>query len=190
MNPLRKLPSLFVVMLCSAAGLLRAEEQTSIYRVLGLCSPDRQEELRQLMSAAPEVQLISLDYDKAEAVLRYDLAKLLPAAKKPKDLTPEKILKALNDQIRVRRNNTLTFADRSTLSADQLTRLEIPVGILDCKGCRYTAYAAVAKIDGVERATVSAETRMLTAWIDAAKTSRAALEGALKKAGALTDTKP
>jgi len=188
MKPLRKLPSLLALMLCST--VLRAEEQTSTYRVLGLCSPDRQEDLRQLVSTAPDVQLVSLDYDKADAVLRYDVAKLLPAAKKPKDLTPEKITKALNDQIRVKGKNTFSFVEPSTLPADQLTRLDIPVGILDCKGCRYTAYAAIAKMDSVERATVNSETRMLTAWIDATKTGRAALEEALKKAGAVTDTKP
>ncbi len=183
MKPLRKFSSLLALMLCST--VLRAEEQTSTYRVLGLCSPDRQEDLRQLMSTAPDVQLVSLDYDKAEAVLRYDVAKILPAAKKPKDLTSEKIAKALTELIRVKSKNTFTFAEPSTLPADQLTRLDIPVGILDCKGCRYTAYAAIAKMDGVERATVSSQTRMLAAWIDPAKTSRAALEEALKKAGAI-----
>ncbi len=188
MKPLRKFSSLIALMLCST--VLRAEEQTSTYRVLGLCSPDRQEDLRQLMSTAPDVQLVSLDYDKAEAVLRYDVAKILPAAKKPKDLTPEKITKALNELIRVKGKNTFSFVEPSTLPADKLTRLDIPVGILDCKACRYTAYAALAKIEGVERASVSAESHTITAWIDAAKTNRAALEEALKKAGAITDPKP
>ncbi len=63
---------------------------------------------------------------------------------------------------------------------DKLQKIEIQVGLLDCKGCRYGAYIAIAKLDGVEHATVS-ESALLTAWIDPAKTNREALIEALKK---------
>ena len=54
--------------------------------------------------------------------------------------------------------------------------------MLDCKGCRYGAYIAIAKMDGVERAIVKADSRTLIAWIDSSKTNKEALEAALKKA--------
>ena len=41
---------------------------------------------------------------------------------------------------------------------------------------------AIAKIDGVERASVNSDSRTLTAWIDATKTKKEAIEAALKKA--------
>ena len=68
------------------------------------------------------------------------------------------------------------------MPADKLTKVEIPIGVLDCKGCRYAAYQAVAKLEGVERATVSATPSAVIAWIDATKIKRDALEDALKKA--------
>lgn len=189
MKPLRQRSALLALLLCSIPGLLRAEEQTSTHRIIGLCSPERQDDFREVMSSVPIVQLLSLDYDKAEAVFRYDVAELLPAVgKKPADRSPEKITNALNELIRAkgkgksRSKSTFSFTAPSTLPADQLTRLDLKVGLLDCKGCRYTAYIAVAKIEGVERAAVNSETQTLTAWIDPAKTSRAALEDALKKA--------
>ena len=69
----------------------------------------------------------------------------------------------------------------SAVPADQLTKLEIPIGVLDCKGCRYAAYIAVAKLDGVERATVTTTPSAVVAWVDAAKVKREALVDALKK---------
>ena len=182
MNLLRTLPSLIVVILGSTFGLLHADEQTTTHRIIGLFEPDRQDDLRQVMSAVPEVQLVSLDYDKAEAAFRYDVAQILPSAKKPQDQTPEKIAQKLNDLIREKSKGTFTLTAPSTLPTDQLTRLDFKIGILDCKGCRYGAYLVVAKLEGVEHATVSSETRTLTVWIDPAKTDRVALESALKKA--------
>jgi copper chaperone CopZ len=51
----------------------------------------------------------------------------------------------------------------------------------DCKGCRHGVYSTIAKIDGVERATVDSKASVVTAWIDAAKTNREVLIAALKK---------
>jgi len=65
--------------------------------------------------------------------------------------------------------------------AEKLTKLEVPIGVLDCKGCRYSAYIAVAKLDGVERATVSTTPSAVIAWVDAAKVKREDLVAALKK---------
>ena len=70
----------------------------------------------------------------------------------------------------------------STLPADKVSKVEIKVGLLDCKACRYAAYSVIAKIEGVERATVSSQTSTITAAIDATKTNQGALTEALKKA--------
>jgi copper chaperone CopZ len=64
---------------------------------------------------------------------------------------------------------------------DQLTRVEIGVLGLDCRGCALGAYEAVAKLDGVEQATASFKEGRVVAWIDPKKTDRATLEAALKK---------
>ena len=58
----------------------------------------------------------------------------------------------------------------------------IGVAGLDCKGCAYGAYRTLAKIDGVERATVYFKQWIVTARVDPSKTNREALVAALKKA--------
>ena len=60
--------------------------------------------------------------------------------------------------------------------------LRVAVAGLDCKGCAYGAYRAIAMIDGVERAVVSFRDGHVTARIDPAKTNREALVTALRKA--------
>jgi hypothetical protein len=173
-------PFLFfaVLLLCATAG---AAEQTATYRVTGLFFAERQEDFRRVMKAVPEIELLDLQFDKAVATVRYDLDKLIPPGppKKPADRSTEKVLAKLNDLIRKASSGSFTFAAPSATPEEQLARVDIKVGLLDCKGCRFAVYLAVAKIDGVDHATVSPDT--LSAWIDPAKTNRTALEEALKK---------
>ena len=179
------LPGLFASVLCAlslALPLLHAEEQTGTYRLLGLSAAEREADLREVMQAVPDVALVSLDAAKAEVTLRYELEKLFPTAKPKQPPAPEKITERLSSLIGQASKNTFTVTARSTVSADKLTKVEILIGVLDCKGCRYAAYQSVAKLDGVERATVSATPSAVIAWIDAAKTKREVLEDALKKA--------
>jgi copper chaperone CopZ len=170
-----------VLLLSASAGLLRAEEQTATYRIIGLCFPERQADFRRVIKEVPEIELVDLQFDQAVATVRYDLDKLLPPGppKKPADRGADKVLLKLNDLLRKASGGSFSFAAPSATPEDQLARVDIKVGLLDCKGCRYAVYLAVAKIDGVERATVSAD--MLSAWIDPVKTNRGALETALKK---------
>ncbi|GDY21302.1 hypothetical protein LBMAG56_26480 [Verrucomicrobiota bacterium] len=165
-----------------AASHLHAEEQTATYRLIGLSAPEREADLREVMKALPDVALVNLDAVKAEVTLRYELEKLFPTGKPKQPPTPDKITERLSSLIGQASKNTFTLTARSTVPADKLTKVEISIGVLDCKGCRYAAYQAVAKLDGVERATVSAAPSAVIAWIDAAKTKRDALEEALKKA--------
>jgi hypothetical protein len=161
---------------------VRAGEETSKHRIIGLSDPDREKDLRDVVKTMPEVELVSLDINTTEAAFKYDVAKLLTNYNPKKPPAADAVTKRLDDLLKNASHNTFSLKTLSTVPADKLKKEEIPVGVLDCKGCRYGAYLAVAKIEGVERATVSSEKALLTAWIDSAKTNRAALEDALKKA--------
>ena len=184
MKPLR-LPLLLLALLCCAATLLHAEEQSSTYRLIGLFEPSRQDDFRDLLTSIPELKLAKLDFEKDEVTLSYELPSVFTDGKVPKDLSPEKLMERLNNLIGSRsgkHRNTFKLATLSKLPADQQTRVDIKIGILDCKGCRYGVYQIVNKIDGVERVTVGVENPTVTAWIDSSKTNREAIEAALKKA--------
>ena len=178
------LPRTFASLLCAlslALPLLHAEEQTGTYRLIGLSAPERESDLREVMKTVPDVTLVSLDAAKAEVTLRFEAEKLFPPTKAKQPPAADKITARLDTLIGTASTRTFGLTERSTLPADKLTKVEIPIGVLDCKGCRYAAYQAVAKLDGVERATVSATPSAVIAWIDATKTKREALEEALKK---------
>jgi copper chaperone CopZ len=168
--------------LALALPLLHAEEQTGTYRLIGLSAPEREADLREVLAKVPDVALVSLDAAKAEVTLRFDAEKLFLPAKSKQPPAAEKVTARLDQLIGTASTRTFGISERSTVPADKLTKVEIPIGVLDCKGCRYAAYQAVAKLDGVERATVSTTPSAVIAWIDATKTKREALEDALKKA--------
>ena len=157
---------------------LHADE--SKHRIIGLSEPSREQDLREQVKTMPEVEVAALNFDSAEVTFRYDPAKLIPGYNPKKPPAPEAITKRLEDLLRVASNGTFALVPLSTLPADKLQKIEIQCGLLDCKGCRYGAYIAIAKLDGVERATVN-EHALLTVWIDPAKTKRETLQAALKK---------
>ena len=109
------------------------------------------------------------------------MTKLIAGYNPKKPPTEEAITKRLDDLLRAASSSTFTLRPPAAIPREKMQTVEIHVGILDCKGCRYGAYVAIAKIEGVESATVTGA-GLLTAWIDPAKTNRAALEAALKKA--------
>ena len=167
-----------LLLICFVALHLHADE--SKHRIIGLSEPSREQDLREQVKTMPEVELAALNFDTAEVTFRYDPAKLISGYNPKKPPVPEVITKRLEDLLRVASNGTFTLVPMSTLAADKLQKIEIQCGLLDCKGCRYGAYIAIAKLDGVERATVN-EKALLTVWIDPAKTNREALVAALKK---------
>jgi copper chaperone CopZ len=164
-----------------ALPLLHAEEQTGTYRLIGLSAPERESDLREVMKTVPDVTFVSLDAAKAEVTLRFEAEKLFPPTKAKQPPAADKITARLDTLIGTASTRTFGITERSTVPADKLTKVEIPIGVLDCKGCRYAAYQAIAKLEGVERATVSATPSAVIAWIDATKIKRDALEDALKK---------
>jgi len=168
---------------CILPASLYAEEPSTRYGIVGLFSPDRQKDLRDLLADLPEIQLVRLDYDTAEVALNYDLSELFPNSNPKKPPKAEEILQRLNGLLVPASNGSFRLTPRSTIPADKLTKVEIDIGLLDCKACRFGAYRVVMRLDGVERATVTSNPSRVTAWIDATKTDRATLENALKKAG-------
>ena len=178
------LPRTFASLLCALSlvlPLLHAEEQTGTYRLFGLSAAEREADLREVLAKVPEVTLVSLDAGKAEVTLRFEAEKLFPPTKAKQPPAADKITARLDTLIGTASTRTFGITERSTVPADKLTKVEILIGVLDCKGCRYAAYQAVAKLEGVERATVSATPSAIIAWSDATKTKREALEEALKK---------
>ena len=168
---------MLLMFLCSMIVSSRAEEQTVIYRVIGLCTPDRQDDLREAFKEVPNAQIVSIDYDNGECTLRYDSAKL-SAGKPP---TADELFNHIKSRLNAVSHGLFNLKLRCTLPKEQLQRIEIEIGILDCKGCRLGTYYAVANIDGVEQANISNTPSRVIAWIDASKTNREALVAALKK---------
>jgi len=177
--------SLFLALFASAsiaADDKQAQPQPTRFRVIGMFSLDRQDDLREAMKQLPGVKLGSIDFPNAEAAIIYDLAQLFPQARPKQSFTADQIVERLDGLLRPASNHTFSLKQPSTTPKDKLTRIEIGVVGHDCKGCCLGAYEAVAKLDGVLQATVSFKEGRVIALIDPAKTDKAALEAALKKA--------
>lgn len=172
-----------ITIMLAFAICARADEQTTKHRLIGISAPERIGDFQQTMESLPDVKLVSLDADAAEITLSYDWKTLFPTypPKKPAP-TAEEIEKRLSDVIGAACARTFSLKPLSSVPKDKLTKIEIGIGILDCKACRFAAYNSVATIDGVERASVDAKSSVISAWIDATKTNREDLEKALKKA--------
>ena len=153
-----------------------AQPHLATHRITGLFAPDRETDLRRALEQLPEVELISLNFDHAEATFRYDPAKAFPGTK------PDDIAKRFNEKLRSASSHTLGVQHLDpAIAKDQLVRIEIPVAGLDCRACSLAAYEIVAKIDGVYQATASFKEGRITALFDSTKTDRAALITALIK---------
>jgi hypothetical protein len=167
----------YALLFLMAASLHAGEAR---HRILGLSEPSREQDLREQVKTMPDVELVSLNPSTSEAVFRYDAARLFPSFNPKKPPNEAAITKRLEELLRAASRGTFMLKPLATLSEDKMLKVEIQAGLLDCKACRYGAYIAIAKLDGVEHATVN-ESGLVTAWIDPARTSREALESALKK---------
>jgi len=144
------------------------------HRVTGLFSPDRKDDLREVLQKLPDVKLVGIDYETSEATFQYDPAKILAGSK------PEQHVERFDNLLRSASSSTFGIAPLCTTPKDKLTRVEIPVVGLDCKACCLAAYETIYKIEGVAQATASFKDGKVTALIDPQKTNQAALEMALK----------
>ncbi|WP_254509846.1 heavy-metal-associated domain-containing protein [Anatilimnocola floriformis] len=175
------LKNLIFVVICLVAGGLRAQEPsaetaTIKLRVTGLFSPEREQDLREVMLLIPDATLKSIDYGAAEAVFEYDPKKSFDKAK------PDKIPERLDNAVRTHSHSTFGIKPLSATPADKLQTVEIGVLGLDCKGCALAAYESVARIEGVMQATANFKAGLVTAKFDPEKTNKAALEEALTRA--------
>ena len=154
----------------------QAGPATTKVSVTGLFAPGREADLREALAGWPEVKLVAVDFDRAEAELAID-AKLFPKAK------PADVIARLNERVGQLSRNTFGVRAASAVPRDKLTRVEIAVAGLDCKACCLGAYEVVAKVEGVEQAAVSFKEGRITALIDPTKTDRAKLAALLKQRG-------
>jgi len=157
-------------------GLVVANEQMATFRLLGLFQPDRSEDFREIISSKiPDLVVIKIDYDQGIVELKFDPDSLLNKAK------PAQYLERLENLLRQASNGTFSLLPLSKTNPAKLEKIEIRIAGLDCKACGFAAYEAVAKLDGVERATVSFKEGRLLAWVDPMKINRAMLVDALQK---------
>jgi hypothetical protein len=157
------------------ANSAAAEVQNVKHRITGLFSREREADLREAVKQLGEVAIVAIDFDTAEVTFSYDAAKLFPKVKE-KDLVEK-----FDNLLRTNSKHTFGAKPLTTTPKDKLTRVEIAVLGNDCKGCDLSLYEIVYRIDGVEQATASFKTGLLTALIDPARTNRDALVDALKK---------
>jgi copper chaperone CopZ len=166
-------PLAFLLFLSATAA---AREQAVQYSVRGLFQPDRKVALLNAAKALENCRLVGVDYDTASATFTYDDE--THGFKKAK---PEQILQQIDNQIRKLTNSTFTLLQPGALPEAGLQRIDFTIEGLDCLGCSYAAYSAVAALEGVDHATASFHDGKLTAFIDPAKTSRDTLAEVLKK---------
>ncbi len=162
---------------CLVATLVAGTPVTMKVSVTGLFSPDRETDLREVFAGWPEVKLVGVDFDRAEAELAFDADKLLGKAK------PADMIARINERVGQLSRNAFGVRAASATPRDKLTRVEIPVAGLDCKACSLGVYEVIAKVEGVEQATVSFKDGRVTALIDPTKTDRAKLAALLKQRG-------
>jgi hypothetical protein len=178
-----------VVCCCAPAAAAADEKQSKEFAVVGLFSPDREQDLRDVMADVPEFQLLRVDYENARATFSYEVAALFPERKLKNAATPAEIEQRINALLTRASTNTFSLKLTPSIPKEKLTRIELNVGILDCKGCQYAAYLAAMKAPGVERATVL-KNGTLIATVETGKTDEAAIEAALKKANIECRPKP
>jgi copper chaperone CopZ len=170
--------SLIVAALCLMGTSVLAEEADLECRVLGLFQADCVDDLRAVTKKVSGIALVKADHQTGTATFRMDAAKVFPDAK-----SPEQIIENLRNKLNGESQGVFETHPLSSIPKEKLEEVKIPIAGLDCKGCSYAAYLAVYKIEGVENATASFKEGLVTAWIDPAKTNRAALEDALTQRG-------
>jgi len=172
-----------ISIVCSfvALGPIRADDPSPEtkpvkHRVTGLFSPDRVADLQLVFKEKiPEIQLVNVDYQHAEATFVYDADKLF---NRP---NPEQLIERFDNLLRGQTAGTFGIRAVCSIPREKLDYVEVPVVGLDCKGCSLAAYEAVFRLEGVEQATASFRDGLVTAWIDPEKTERSKLETALKQ---------
>jgi copper chaperone CopZ len=164
-----------MLVLLAAMSLLASDVQPVKHRVTGLFNKEREADLREAVKKLTDVSIVSIDFDTSEVTFSYDPLKLLGKG------SETQLVERFDNMIRNASTHTFGIRALCTTPKEKLQRIEIPVAGLDCKGCELSAYEVIFKIEGVEQATCSFKGGLMTALIDPEKTSKGALEEALKK---------
>ena len=147
--------------------------QVFTHRITGLFDKSREADLRQVLADVPGVELVSVDFEHGEGQFRYDPAIAFKGVK------PESIWQSLGNRIAAASNHTFGIQPLFPTPHEQLTRVSIPIVLLDCRACCLGAYEILYRMDGVAQAT--ATPHEVTVLIDPAKTDRTALVTMLKR---------
>jgi hypothetical protein len=134
-------------MICLLLALSGAEGFT--HRVTGLFSHEREADLREAVKRVPDLELLSIDFDRGEAKFKYDPAIFFKGVKEKDQV------ERFNNLLRQASSHTFGIRANGDVSWDKLTSVEIPVAGLDCRACELSVYEILYKIDGVEQATAS-----------------------------------
>lgn len=149
-------------------------------RVVGLFEPSRVEDLKEIIPTLPGVELVRVDYVSTVAVWRVDPALLMTNYNATKPPLEEQLVQRLDSLLGAATNRTFTLKPLSSIAADKTITVELHTHILDCRGCRYAVYNGIAKLEGVESATVGKD-GLIAARINSSKTDQKTLDAALKK---------
>jgi hypothetical protein len=185
----RDLLMLLVLALCVPATTVRGDDGdtygTLAFRVQGLFQPDRVEAFKKYLATReqfsgdkPPVVLEKVDYETSVATLRVDLAR---TGLKGRSLADQ--LRWFDETVYYPSRGLYRLKAPTEKPREKLQFVEIRVVGLDCLACGLGAYEAVQNVEGVETATASFKTGLVTAWIDPEKTDRSKLEEALKQRG-------
>ncbi|HEV7282994.1 MAG TPA: heavy metal-associated domain-containing protein [Pirellulaceae bacterium] len=155
----------------------RVEPRTVRVRALGLFSPDREQALREAVASLEEASLKDVDYETAHATFE------IRPDKPWKDVHAEKLPERIDQALKQASRSIFGAAAASETPSERLEEIEIAAGGCVCRACELAAYEAVAKVEGVERATVSFGESRIAVRFDREKTNRAALEEALQQRG-------
>lgn len=163
-----------------SATSIKIDDTTSMtVRIVGLFAHERVAAFEKLTARIPEVQLVELDEDRAELTFAYD-----PNCDLFRGAKPEQIIERLDNRVRQLSEHTFGLKSPGAIPREQLERVEIRIGGLDCQACCFGAYDALARTEGVEQATASFRAGLAVAWIDPTRTNRMVLVKALEQRGA------
>jgi hypothetical protein len=173
-----KAKSLALACFLAASAIHAADEkpvETSVkFKLTGMFAPFRQDDLKDAAAKMSEFKLANLDYENSEVTFTYDSTKVLRGAK------PDHIKNYIDNKLKEASNHTFGLEQPCT-NREKLKRIEIHVGMLDCKACALGVYWMVTKVPGVEQATVGLKDGLVIAFIDPDKTNRAAIVALLKE---------
>jgi hypothetical protein len=145
-------------------------------RVIGLFMPGRVDAFRKLMTEFPEATVQAVEFETAEATIRYAADSDLF-----RNASADQITERLNNRVRQLSTGLFSLKPLGDIPHRKLQRVEFEIVGLDCKACSLAVHDILARVDGVTHAKASFRDRLAVAWIDAATTDRSKIENALKQ---------